>query len=331
MAEQPIIIKKIKKAGHGGHHGGAWKIAYADFVTAMMAFFLLMWLLGSTDEATKKGISEYFQNPFAVAMTGGQSVGDRTSIINAGGADLTSKDIGQVHMGEDVPPPPIEETPEEIEKKAEQQEKIKLEQLQQKIESMLDANAKLAEFRDQIKLETTPEGLKIQIIDAKNRPMFKLASSGIEDYAKMILHELAPVVNELPNKVSINGHTDALPFPNNKSGYSNWELSSDRANVARHELTLGGLGEDKVLRIVGLASSIPYNVQNPNDPMNRRISIIVMNKKTENQVLREGATDTKPEAAKPAAAGEIPAPTALPGISENVQQNTQISPTTSGH
>lgn len=319
MAEQPIIIKKIKKGGHGGHHGGAWKIAYADFVTAMMAFFLLMWLLGSTDEATKKGISEYFQNPFAVAMSGGQGSGDRTSIINAGGSDLTSQDAGQVHQGEAVPPPP-----EDIEQLAEQQEKVKLEQLQKKIESMLDANAKLAEFRDQIKLEATPEGLKIQIVDAKNRPMFKLASSGIEDYAKMILHELAPVINELPNKVSINGHTDALPFPVNKSGYSNWELSSDRANVARFELTNGGLAEAKVLRIVGLASSIPYNQQNPNDPMNRRISIIVMNKKTENQVLHEGATDDHSE-------DEGPAPTALPGLSPNAQQNTQISPAAAGH
>ncbi len=322
MAEQPIIIKKIKKKAGHGHHGGAWKIAYADFVTAMMAFFLLMWLLGSTDEATKKGISDYFSNPFAVAMTGGEGVGDRTSIINAGGADLTSKDAGQVHQGEDVPPPPIEPTPEDIEKLAEQQEKVQLEKLQQKIESMLDANAQLAEYRDQIKLETTPEGLKIQIIDAKNRPMFKLASSGIEDHAKMILHELAPVINELPNKVTINGHTDALPFPSNKSGYSNWELSSDRANVARHELNQGGLNEDKILRIVGLASSIPYNLQNHNDPMNRRISIIVMNKKTENQVLHEGAEEKAAESATPAG---------LPGVSTNIQQNTQISPAPADH
>ncbi|WP_426992234.1 flagellar motor protein MotB [Methylomonas sp. CM2] len=239
MAEQPIIIKKVKKGGHGGHHGGAWKIAYADFVTAMMAFFLLMWLLGSTDEATKKGISEYFQNPFGVAMSG-SGVGDRANIIKAGGSDLASKDVGQVHMGEDKPPPPAPPSPEDIEKLAEEQEKQKLEKLQEKIESMLDANAKLAEYKDQIKLETTPEGLKIQIIDAQNRPMFKLASSGIETYAQAILRELAPVINELPNKVTINGHTDALPFPSNRSGYSNWELSSDRANVARRELTQGG-------------------------------------------------------------------------------------------
>ena len=317
MAEQPIIIKKIKKKGGHGHHGGAWKIAYADFVTAMMAFFLLMWLLGSTDEATKKGISEYFQNPFAVAMSGGESVGSRTSPINAGGADLTSQDAGQVHMGEETPPPPIETTPENIEKMAEQQEKAKLEQLQQKIQSMLDANAQLAEYRDQIKLESTPEGLKIQIIDAQNRPMFKLASSGVEECAKMILRQLAPMINELPNKVTINGHTDALPFPSNKSGYSNWELSSDRANVARHELNQGGLGEEKVLRIVGLASSIPYNTKNVNDPMNRRISIIVMNKKTENQVLHEGAEE-KPEAS-------------LPALPPQIQENTIISPSLGGH
>ncbi len=315
MAEQPIIIKKIKKKAGHGHHGGAWKIAYADFVTAMMAFFLLMWLLGSTDEATKKGISEYFQNPFSVSLNGGQGVGDRTAIIQGGGSDLTSKDVGQVHQGEDKPP--AEPAPEDIEKLAEEQEKQKLEQLQKKIEEMVAANPKLVEFKDQIKLEVTPEGLKIQIIDAKNRPMFKLASSSIESYAQTILRELAPVINELPNKVSLNGHTDALPYPSNKSGYSNWELSSDRANVARFELTQGGLAEDKVLRVVGLASSIAYNAQNPNDPMNRRISIIVMNKKTENQVLHEGGQQS-PEPRE----SVVPV---LPDLSPNAQQNTQIT------
>ena len=310
MAEQPIIIKKIKKAGHGGHHGGAWKIAYADFVTAMMAFFLLMWLLGSTDDATKKGISEYFQDPFGVNIKStGEGIADRNSIVQGGGSDLTNKDAGETHKGEDVPPPA-----EVVEKLAEIQEQKKLEELQEKIEEMVQANPSLAEYKDQITLERTPEGLKIQIIDAKNRPMFKLARSSIEDYAQTILRALAPVINELPNKVSINGHTDALPYPDNKSGYSNWELSTDRANVARHELTLGGLAEEKVLRVVGLASSIPYKSENPNDPMNRRISIIVMNKKTENQVLHEGAE------AKPAV------PTGIPGIPNDTQKNIRITP-----
>lgn len=299
MAEKPIIIKKIKKRARHAHHGGAWKIAYADFVTAMMAFFLLMWLLGSTDDTTKKGISQYFNDPYGVNLSSsGEGIADRPSLIQGGGSDLSSQDDGQVHMGQLPPPPVTDQTPEEIEKLAERQEQQKLERLEIKIESMLDANTKLAEYRDQIKLETTPEGLKIQIIDAQNRPMFKLASSGIEDHAKMILRELAPVINELPNKVTVNGHTDALPFPGNKFGYSNWELSSDRANVARHELNQGGLAEDKILRVVGLASSIPYNNDNPEDPMNRRISIIVMNKKTENQVIHEGAnigaSDTPP-------------------------------------
>jgi len=311
MAEPTIIVKKVKKKGGHGHHGGAWKIAYADFVTAMMAFFLLMWLLGSTDEGTRKGVAEYFKDPFGVRIeAGGEGMADRSSVIQGGGSDLSSQDQGQVQMGEEIPSEP---TPEDIEKLAEEQEKIQLEKLEEKIESMLNANAKLAEYREQIQLETTPEGLKIQIIDAQNRPMFKLASSGIEDHAKMILHELAPVINELPNKVTINGHTDALPFPSNRTGYSNWELSSDRANVARHELNLGGLGEEKILRIVGLASSIPYNADNPNDPMNRRISIIVMNKKTERQVLHEGAL---PDAAAPAN---------LPGVSSQVKQNTRVS------
>jgi chemotaxis protein MotB len=312
MAEQPIIFKKvIKKAGHG-HHGGAWKIAYADFVTAMMAFFLLMWLLGTTDEKTKKGISDYFQNPWSVAISsGGDGTGDRTHVIQAGGSDMKSQDDGQVQKAEEVPAPPVEAKPEDVEKLAEQQEKEKLEKLQGKIEEMLDANPALAAFRDQIKLESTPEGLKIQIIDAKNRPMFRLASSGIEDYAVAILRALAPVINELPNKVSLNGHTDALPFPPNKSGYSNWELSTDRANVARHELNLGGLAEEKVLRVVGLASSIPYNTQNPSDPMNRRISIIVMNKKTENQVLHDGVGDQS--------SGVDPLPTIAPHLQENLK------------
>jgi len=317
MAEQPIIIKKIKKKAAHGHHGGAWKIAYADFVTAMMAFFLLMWLLGTTDEVTKKGISEYFNNPFGVAISNaGSQAGERTSIIQAGGSDLKSQDEGQEQKGEEVPPPP-----ENIEKLAEEQEKEKLEKMKVKIREMLDANPNLSAFKDQIKLEITPEGLKIQIIDAKNRPMFKLASSNIEDYAVTILRALAPVINELPNKVSVDGHTDALPFPDNRSGYSNWELSTDRANVARHELNLGGLAEEKVLRVVGLASSIPYNAQNPNDPMNRRISIIVMNKKTENQILHEGA-------AEQTASAETPA---IPDIAPDLQQNVKVIASPAGH
>jgi chemotaxis protein MotB len=285
MADQPVIIKKIKKNKGHGHHGGAWKLAYADFVTAMMAFFLLMWLVGATDEKTKRGIAEYFQHPDKVSLLEDSNGGAQTSLIQGGGADLASQEQGQVNNGQTTE---IEEdSPEEIEKKAEQIDLEQLELLKKKIQTMIDANPHLAEFKDQIKLETTQEGLRVQIVDNKNTPMFKIASAETEPDVQLILRKLAPVINELPNKITINGHTDALPFPDNQTGYTNWELSSDRANAARYELNQGGLAEEKVLRVIGLSSSIPYNPKDALDPMNRRISIIVMNKKTEQQILEE--------------------------------------------
>ncbi len=296
--QQPIIIKKIKKGGHG-HHGGAWKLAYADFVTAMMAFFLLMWLLGTTSDLERRGIAEYFQDPFKAAETGGADVGDRTSIIQGGGSDLASQDQGQVDKG--MTPEMKDMTTEEIEQKAEEIEKEKLENLKQKILDKIDSSPELTEFKDQIKLEITSEGLRILIVDAQNRPMYKLASAETEPQIKLILRALAPVINELPNRVSLNGHTDARPFPPNQKKYTNWELSSDRANAARYELTQGGLAEEKILRVIGLASSVPYNAATePLDPINRRISIIVMNKKTEQEIL-QNVGDEKSEETTPAA------------------------------
>ena len=256
--EQPVIIKKIIKKGGHAHHGGAWKLAYADFVTAMMAFFLLMWLLGATDEKTRKGISEYFQDPYEASRI----------------------DKGLIPTLEEI-------APTEIDRQADENDQLKLEMLKEKIQDMIDANSKLAEVKDQIKLETTPEGLRVQIIDNKNMPMFKLASSETEPQIRLILRAMAPVINKLPNKITINGHTDARPFPGKRKGYTNWELSSDRANAARYELNDGGLAEEKILRVTGLSASIPYNPANPDDPMNRRISIIVMNKKTEQHILQE--------------------------------------------
>ena len=272
MANEPVIIKKVIKKGGHAHHGGAWKLAYADFVTAMMAFFLLMWLLGSTDEKTRKGISEYFQDPYEASRI----------------------DKGLIATLDEIAPTEMDQQSEKI-------DEMQLEQLKEKIKKMIEANPKLAEVKDQIKLETTPEGLRIQIIDNKNMPMFKSASSETEPQIQLILRALAPVINKLPNKISINGHTDSRPFPLNKKGYSNWELSSDRANAARQELNNGGLAEEKILRVTGLSASIPYNPGDLQDPMNRRISIIVMNKKTEQHVLQEAGN-------KPAATDNNTAP-----------------------
>ena len=297
MAEQPIIKKVIKKKGHG-HHGGAWKLAYADFVTAMMAFFLLMWLLGSTTEETRKGISEYFANPYK--------------------AEENSK--GK------APPPGTSGSLSEIQGKqattdldliAEKQEKKNLAALKEKIEKMIKDDKKLSEAKDQIKLEITPEGLRVQIIDSKNKPMFKTGSSETEPEIRMILSSLAPVMNSLPNKITVNGHTDSQPFSGSRKQYTNWELSSERANAARFALTQGGLSEDKILRVAGLSDSIQFNPKNPLDPMNRRISIVVMNKKAEKQILAEGGA--KPDAAddkNPPAEGQA-APKPAEGTGEH--------------
>ncbi|HNA28764.1 MAG TPA: flagellar motor protein MotB [Thiobacillaceae bacterium] len=275
--QRPIVIKRIKKGG-GGAHGGAWKIAYADFVTAMMAFFLLMWLLGSATKAKLEGIAEYFKTPMKVAMSGGSGAGDATSIIKGGGTDLTKR-AGQVKKGE------VESSKSRADQ--EKQESTRLENLKAKLEKAIDSNAKMAQFKKQLKLEITTEGLRIQIVDDKNRPMFDSGGAVMKPYTRDILREIGKTLNEVPNKISLSGHTDAIAYSGGEAGYSNWELSADRANASRRELVTGGLEDGKVLRVVGLASAIPFDKNDPNGPINRRISIIVMNKKAEEAITQE--------------------------------------------
>jgi chemotaxis protein MotB len=284
--KQPIIIKKIKK-GHHGHHGGAWKIAYADFVTAMMAFFLLMWLLGSTAKGDLKGISEYFQTPLEVALMGGDGSGDATSIIKGGGTDLT-KSAGQVRRG-DLPPDRkamIKEAKAELDR----EDRAQLEKLKARVESVLDANSRLKAFRNQIRLDITSEGLRIQIVDEQNRPMFDSGSARLKDYTHDLLREIGVVLNGVDNKLSLAGHTDAAPYAGGEKGYSNWELSVDRANASRRELVAAGIDEGKIVRVVGLASSIVFVKDNPLAPGNRRISIVVLNRHTEEVLRTDGRT-----------------------------------------
>jgi len=275
--QRPIVIKRIKKGG-GGAHGGAWKIAYADFVTAMMAFFLLMWLLGSATKAKLEGIAEYFKTPMKVAMSGGSGAGDATSIIKGGCTDLTKR-AGQVKKGE------VESSKSRADQ--EKQESTRLENLKAKLENAIDSNAKMAQFKKHIKLEITTEGLRIQIVDDKNRPMFDSGGAVMKPYTRDILREIGKTLNEVPNKISLSGHTDAIAYSGGEAGYSNWELSADRANASRRELVTGGLEDGKVLRVVGLASAIPFDKNDPNGPINRRISIIVMNKKAEEAITQE--------------------------------------------
>lgn len=286
MADEgrPIVVKRIKKSG-GGHHGGAWKIAYADFVTAMMAFFLLMWLLGSTTSGDLKGISEYFQTPLKVAMGGGSGSGDSSHVIKGGGKDLTRKD-GQVKNADAIG----EKKTFNIKAANEVLHKIegeRLKSLKKKIEEIIENNPVLRNYKNQLLLDITSEGLRIQIIDAQNRPMFALARAELQPYTREILHEIGIALNEVPNKISLSGHTDAAPYSSGEKGYSNWELSADRANASRRELIAGGMDEKKVLRVVGLSSVVLYDNANPLSPSNRRISIIVMNKRAEEAAWQE--------------------------------------------
>jgi chemotaxis protein MotB len=313
MAEEglrPIIVKRIKKGG-GGHHGGAWKIAYADFVTAMMAFFLLMWLLGSTTKGDLNGISEYFKTPLKVAMQGGSGSGDSSSILQGGGKDLTRTE-GQVKASDD---PTVKKTFNLTAAKAalEAEESQRLKALKDKIEAKIDANPLLKKFKDQLLLDITSEGLRIQIVDEQNRPMFALAKAELQPYTKEILHEIGFVLNDVPNKIGLSGHTDSTPYMSD-AGYSNWELSADRANASRRELIAGGMSDAKVLRVVGLASAANLDKADPFNPINRRISIIVMNKRTEESVVRDGAKQLEVGADDTPAAPAAAAPPSGPPV-----------------
>jgi chemotaxis protein MotB len=284
-SQRPIIVKRIKKSAHG-HHGGAWKIAYADFVTAMMAFFLLMWLLGSTAKGDLAGISEYFKTPLKVALQGGSGSGDSSSLIKGGGKDLTRKD-GQVQKTID----PLEKKTINLaaaKKEFERQELKKLQGLKEKIEKAIETNPMLKQFKNQILIDITSEGLRIQIVDEKNRPMFDLGGAHMKSYTVQILQEIGNMLNEVPNRISLSGHTDATPYSSGEKGYSNWELSADRANSSRRELIAGGMAESKILRVVGLSSAVMLDSNNPYSPINRRISLIVLNKETEDAISSGG-------------------------------------------
>lgn len=313
-----IVIRRIKKGGHGGHHGGAWKIAYADFVTAMMAFFLLMWLLGSTSKGELNGIAEYFNNPLKVAMAGGSGSGDSSSILAGGGTDLT-RTHGQVKKGD------IEAKKRSINLKAlradlQKAEAERMKKLLSNVEAVLDSDPRLKSYRNQIKLDLTKDGLRIQIVDDKSRPMFDTGRAVVKDYVRDLLRAIGRVLNEVDNRVTLSGHTDAYAYQSGQRGYSNWELSADRANASRRELIAGGMTEDKIFRVVGLAASVPLNLQDPMDPTNRRISIVVMNKDAEARLTRGGgqlevdAADDLAAAIAPQEAAALPAVAVPPPV-----------------
>ncbi|MEY8876661.1 MAG: flagellar motor protein MotB [Leptothrix sp. (in: b-proteobacteria)] len=307
---QPIIIKKIKKGGHAAH-GGAWKIAYADFVTAMMAFFLLMWLLGSTTDGDKKGIADYFKAPLKISLMGGAGSGDATSIIKGGGTDL-SRSGGQVKRGDvEVDRSLALQTLREQQAAA---ERIRLQGLRDKVDEVLANSPRLAEFKSQIRLDMTRDGLRIQIVDDQKRAMFDSGSAEVKSYMREILRAIGAVLTEVPNRLTLEGHTDALPFSTGQRGYSNWELSSDRANASRRELLAGGLDDQRILRVQGLAASVPFDRLAPADPVNRRISIIVMTRDAVDRFFQSGDSAEAAVPSEPGAADRISSPSLPPPI-----------------
>ncbi|MFO1413520.1 MAG: flagellar motor protein MotB [Burkholderiales bacterium] len=306
----PIIVKRIKKTA-GGHHGGAWKIAYADFVTAMMAFFLLMWLLGSVTKGDLQGIADYFNTPLKVALEGGSGSGDSSSVLKGGGKDLTRSE-GQVQK---TATPTDRRTINLQAAKAEleRQEKVRLGELRARIDAAIAANPLLKQYSQQIKVEITPDGLRVQIQDEQNRPMFDSGSATLKPYTREILQELGKLMNDVPNRISLAGHTDSTQYAAGERGYSNWELSADRANASRRELVAGGIAETKIIRVEGLGEAVMADPNNPKNPINRRITIMVLNQQALLRILGKSDAanaETAEEAARAAAATAEAAPAA---------------------
>ncbi|MGZ9713337.1 flagellar motor protein MotB [Glaciimonas sp. GNP009] len=265
-------------------HGGSWKIAYADFMTAMMAFFLVMWLLSISTPRQLVGIAEYFRTPLKVAINGGDRSSMSNSVIPGGGRDPTRSD-GEVNRAAKVAADLVGAG-----NASDASDNKRLRELKKRLDLVIEANPLLKKFKPQLLIDITTEGLRIQIVDSKKRPMFNLSSATVEPYMRLILREIGPVLSELPNKITLSGHTDATPYVASERAYSNWELSADRANASRRELIAGGMAEDRVLRVMGVASSMHLNKADPFDPINRRISIVVLNRHSQEQIEYENAT-----------------------------------------
>jgi len=269
--QQPIIIKKKKGHGHG-HHGGSWKVALADFMTAMMAFFLLMWLLGSTSTEEQKAIAAHFQDPGS------------EFVVGEGGADLglisQDKPLEQTQSDDpnDETANDKELTQDELQKELERIETQQLEELKKQLETEINAlDSVFQQIKDQILIDFTALGLRIQIVDKDQRPMFDIGSANLQAWSSDVLHALAPILDKVQNKISITGHTDATPYGVGAT-YTNWELSADRANAARRALLEGTYPEGKVATVQGMGSAAPLLVDKPGEPINRRIAIIVLKK-----------------------------------------------------
>lgn len=294
---QPIIIKRVRRVV-GGAHGGAWKIAFADFATAMMAFFLVMWLMSSATPEQKRAISGYFQDPIGFTESASPHA------IDLGGTPVVAPDRTLNPEMQETPAPESREEfdRDTVEELAEQVEKERLELLLKELQAKVDENPQLQPYKDQIRLEITDGGLRIQIAESEKRPMFDLGSARLQAFFEDILLAMADTIRAVPNKISISGHTDAKPYASALGDFGNWELSASRANAARRVLIAGGYPDTQVARVVGYASSALFDSENPFNPVNRRIDITVLTRKAQKAIEqeqgKEAAAKTKDAADK---------------------------------
>ena len=298
-----IVIKKVMDDGHGGAHGGAWKIALADMMTAMMAFFLLMWLLGASNEDQRKSIADYFKPSSQSLVAIGQLAGSNgilggRSIIDPDGFPFAAKQTALLERltprSEGGPNPdtepgkensnpysePDKANPEklsEAERKeiAAEQEQKDFARLEKEIKQALSENKKLSGMKDQVSITRDKQGLRIEIIDKADFAMFPSGGNNMQGKAAVLMAEIAASLKDMPNKVAIRGHTDSVPF-SNKEGRNNWTLSADRAEATRQMLERNGIAESRVARIEGVADTDPFNPKDKFDPRNRRMSITVL-------------------------------------------------------
>jgi chemotaxis protein MotB len=299
----PVIIKKVKGHGHAAHHGGAWKVAYADFVTAMMAFFLLLWLLNVTTDVQKRGIADYFEPTIssrsqsgAGGVLGGLTIGSpgaQAVPLSSPNLEAPQNALRQPKDGDDgndggTPPsatPSDDDTPpqaqagpideKELQKQFAEREEKRFENAARVLREAVKDAPELAKLADNLIIENTPEGLRIQLVDQDRQPMFPSGSAEMLDPAKKLMALVSQVVLRMPNKILISGHTDSTPYSGGGK-YSNWELSTDRANASRREFIADGVPADRVSRIEGMADQQPLIPADPASPRNRRISIVLL-------------------------------------------------------
>ena len=279
---QPIIVIK-KKGGHGGHHGGAWKVAYADFVTAMMALFIVLWLMSQSD-AVKKAVAGYFNDPKGTGSLLG------TTLSGTGNGSTPTPDQNQKQ----------------------------LQDLKEKLEQQIQSNKELEKLNKQIEITITSEGLRIELLEDKNGTFYQSGSANLSPNGQELLALLATELKTLPNQPQIEGHTDASQYSNG-ANYSNWELSADRANSARRLLQQDGVRADQVTQVRGYADQLLRVKSNPYDPSNRRISILVKNSDNAPppQLKHAEVVGGGPGPAPPAAAPATTAPPTTPAAATN--------------